>query len=212
MVPWKEQKTYPACQARLKKTWNSPIYGFFHAEPNIEVVTGRRCHQFICLADRCKGQGHNRKTVRRYLDTSDAKSTSNLRKHAERCFGVEIVKKSVGSTVGAVREGVMQQRGNGTLPYAFDKIAGKGVARYSPQQLTKVEIQAAVVRWVSGRQRPFSIISDPKFLYLMKTGRPGFYVPSTLTVSRDVHKAYAVLRRRITSMLQVSYTFKNITL
>ena len=29
--------------------------------------------------------------VRRYLDTSDAKSTGNLRKHARACWGVETV-------------------------------------------------------------------------------------------------------------------------
>ena len=45
---------------------------------------------FECAATRCKGKinGH---MVRRYLDTGDAKSTRNLRKHAKICWGEEAV-------------------------------------------------------------------------------------------------------------------------
>ena len=39
---------------------------------------------------RCMGKGNGR-MVRRYLDTGDAKSTSNLRKHAKICWGEEAV-------------------------------------------------------------------------------------------------------------------------
>ena len=54
------------------------------------MVKGRRVHVFECYAKHCKGKGNGR-FVRRYLDTTDAKSTSNLRKHAKICFGDEEV-------------------------------------------------------------------------------------------------------------------------
>jgi hypothetical protein len=72
------------------KDWNSPIYVFFKPTPMIEYIKDRRVHVFECNAKSCKGKGNGR-MVRRYLDTSDAKSTSNLRKHAKICWGEEVV-------------------------------------------------------------------------------------------------------------------------
>jgi hypothetical protein len=37
----------------------------------------------------------------------------------------------------------------------------------------------------------------------MKTGRPGYQVPSPETVSRDVKKVFVQVRKRIAKMLQV---------
>ena len=70
--------------------WNSPIYAFFKAIPMIEYIQGCRLHVFECTATHCKGKGNGR-LVRRYLDTGDAKSTSNLRKHAKICWGEDTV-------------------------------------------------------------------------------------------------------------------------
>ena len=42
---------------RLVREWTSPIYAFFHPHPLIEVIGGRRCHEFICGATECKGRG-----------------------------------------------------------------------------------------------------------------------------------------------------------
>jgi hypothetical protein len=39
----------------------------------------------------------------------------------------------------------------------------------------------------------------------MKTGRPGYYIPSPVTVSRDVKKVFVKSRQRIAKMLQVYY-------
>jgi hypothetical protein len=124
---------------RLQKTWTSPIYGFFQSDPLISIVNGRRCHEFICGAQPCKGQGLNGKLVRRFLDKGDAKSTGNLRKHAERCWGKDIVGDSVGSTSAAVREGISKQR-TMSITLAFDK-TGKGAARYSHRPHSKIEVR-----------------------------------------------------------------------
>jgi len=71
---------------RLLKDWNSPIYAFFTPTPSIEYIKGHRVYVFECSTKHCRGKGNGR-LVHRYLDTSDAKSTSNLRKHAKICWG-----------------------------------------------------------------------------------------------------------------------------
>lgn len=62
-----------------------------------------------------------------------------------------------------------------------------------------------IVRWVSENARPFSIVADRWFLCLMMSGRPGLYVPSPSSVSRDVKIVFAKTRKRIAAMLQVKH-------
>lgn len=64
--------------------------------------------------------------------------------------------------------------------------------------------RAEFVRWVAESLRPFKIIKDRGFQCLMKTGRPGTYIPSERTVSRDVKAVFARVRQRIAKMLRVS--------
>ena len=52
--------------------------------------------------------------------------------------------------------------------------------------------------------RPFSIVEDDGFKTLMKTGRPDYYLPSRVTVARDVKQVFKNTRERIATMLQVS--------
>ena len=69
----------------LANDWTSPIYVFFHCTPHIEYVDSRQVHIFECTASHCKSKhGHD---VRCFLDTGDAKSTSNLHQHAKTCWG-----------------------------------------------------------------------------------------------------------------------------
>lgn len=56
----------------LMKEWTAPVYAFFHPRPTIVEVDGRQAHDFKCAARACKVK------VRRYMDTKDARSTSNL--------------------------------------------------------------------------------------------------------------------------------------
>src|SRR5271163_2001104 len=78
------------CTERLLKDWTSPIYVFFKPTPSIEYIKERHVHVFECSAVHWMGKGNGRH-VRRYLDTGDAKSTSNLHKHAKICWGDEAV-------------------------------------------------------------------------------------------------------------------------
>jgi hypothetical protein len=63
--------------------------------------------------------------------------------------------------------------------------------------------RAELVRWVAENLRPFRIVEDRAFLSLMKTGRPGYYLPSRWTLARDVHIVFENAKKRIGKMLQV---------
>jgi hypothetical protein len=122
---------------RLSKDWNSPIYVFFKPTPLIEYVKERRVHVFECSAKHCRGKGNGR-MVRRYLDTSDAKSTGNLRKHAKICWGAETVAAADETrNVDAAREAVKKVK-DGSITEAFERVA-KGKVTYSHRQHTTTE-------------------------------------------------------------------------
>ena len=85
----------PIKPEHLAKDWTVPIYAFFAPRPSIEIIDNRRCcHEFQCGATHCKGKGQNAWIVHRFLDTEDWKSTSNLRKHATHCWGIDIIKEA----------------------------------------------------------------------------------------------------------------------
>jgi hypothetical protein len=66
-----------------------------------------------------------------------------------------------------------------------------------------LQCRAEIVRWVSESKRPFKIVNDRGFQSLMKTGRPGYHIPSPSTVSRDVKQVFKRVRQRIAKMLRV---------
>ena len=119
---------------RLKNDWNAPIYAFFEAVPNVEYHDGRRFHEFLCAAKGCH------KKIRRYLDTKDSKSTSNLRKHAKQCWGPEAVDEADRiKDAEAAREAVTKQVSrSGSITHSFER-RGKGKATYSHRRHTRTE-------------------------------------------------------------------------
>ena len=119
------------------KSWSSPIYAFYKPTPRIGYEDGRRFHAFMCSA---KGCG---KEVRRFLSKKDAASTSNLKKHAEKCWGKEVVAqakeykncsdardKLTSKLAGHVRDG--------TITASFER-QGKGAVTFSHRQHTSME-------------------------------------------------------------------------
>ncbi|KAF8126012.1 hypothetical protein EV363DRAFT_1349519 [Boletus edulis] len=72
----------------LKKTWRSPIYTFFSDDVSVQYHNSRPCHFFPCAARKCKTALGG---VRRYQDTKDKSSTTNLKHHAIGCFGKDAV-------------------------------------------------------------------------------------------------------------------------
>lgn len=183
---------------RLSKKWTSAIYAFYHPVPTIETVDGRRCHVFACAKKTCKY------LCRRYLDKADSNSTSNLRKHTRSCWGPEVLTaaENAGSLDEARTKVVKALNLSGSITAVFER-TGKGKATYSNRQHTKVETRTELVRWVSESLRPFRIVQDRGFNCLMKTGRPDYYLPSAMTVCRDVKTVFARTRSRIAKMLRV---------
>ncbi|KAG2086663.1 uncharacterized protein F5147DRAFT_553382, partial [Suillus discolor] len=166
---------------RLSKDWTAPVYAFFRSAPTIEYIDGRRCHSFQCAATNCK---HKTWGVRRYLDTGDAKSTGNMRKHAKKCWGAETVEsadkaKNATEVCGTTVKGILDPQ---TITVAFER-KGKGKVTFSHRQHMKMESWAEIVCWVAESKRPFQIVSDCGFQSLMKMGRLEYYIPSPTTVS-----------------------------
>ncbi|RXW23667.1 hypothetical protein EST38_g2184 [Candolleomyces aberdarensis] len=165
----------------LMKNWTSPTYAFFHPRPRITMHKGRKCLEFICGAPHCKGtgRGEEARVVRRYLNTRDETSTSNLQ-------GLKTVKRHP----------------DGRLEAVFARKGGKEAVTYSTQNHTYEEAHVEIVRWVAESIRPASIVEDNGFKVLMKTGRPHYKLPSRFTVARDVHEVFKRTRARIAKMLQ----------
>ena len=65
--------------------------------------------------------------MRRYLDTADKGSTSNMRKHARHCWGEDIVKKADDAkdelTLDNIREGLAATKNgqDGSIVAFFDR-------------------------------------------------------------------------------------------
>ncbi|KAF8141796.1 hypothetical protein EV363DRAFT_1150501, partial [Boletus edulis] len=189
----------------LQKEWISPVYAFFNPTPTICEIDGHCVHEFACSVHGCKVN------VRRYLDTKDARSTGNMRKHVRLCWGAGILDAADNakdaSEVCTNIVGSVQQ--TGSIAAAFEhKGKGKitylrfGRFTYSHHQHTHSETRAEIVRWLSENQQLFSIIADRGFQSLMQTGRPEYYLPSPDTVSCDTKQVFARTQMRIARMLQ----------
>lgn len=184
-------------QERMMIDWKSNIYAFFAPVPDIEYVNGRRCHVFKCLGKHCKH------AVRRFLDKADKSSTGNMHKHVKACWGMEVLSSISGAcTLESARQGITSYKSNGSIVSALNV---KGKVTYSNRQSTKTETRVQIVRWVVENLRPFEIVQDRAFQFLMKTGRPEYYLPHPSTVSRDVKVIFGRARTNIATMLQVSW-------
>ncbi|EIM91972.1 uncharacterized protein STEHIDRAFT_47451, partial [Stereum hirsutum FP-91666 SS1] len=185
---------------RLAKTWTRPIYTFFDPTPEVKYEKTRRYHAFRCNARFCKGKS---RIVNRFLDSKDHNSTSNLRKHAKKCWGDEIINtadqaKDASEVRNKIMGGFLR---DGSITTAFER-KGKGEVLYSHRAHTWTQSRAEFIRWVSESLRPFKIVNNHGFHCLMKTGQPGTYIPSDCTVSRDVKAVFAKARQRIAKMLR----------
>jgi hypothetical protein len=105
-------------------------------------VDGRRCHTFKCAGKSCKVK------IRRYLDTRDSGSTSNMRKHVKSCWGEDALKGADGvKDAKEARELVTKPfLRNGSITAAFER-QGKGSVSYSHQQHTKTETRSVILHY-----------------------------------------------------------------
>jgi hypothetical protein len=138
------------------------------------------------------------------LDKGDAKSTSNTRKHAKKCWGDEVVAsadkaKNANKICATTIKGALDPQ---LITAAFER-KGKGKVKYSNCQYMKTEARPEIVQWVAESKRPFEIVVDHGFQSLMKTGWPDYYIPSPTTVSHNVKKVFVNVRKRMVKMQQV---------
>jgi hypothetical protein len=128
-----------------------------------------------------------------------------MRRHVVKCWGDEALKAAAAvEDISKVREVVVKALNEtGTISAAFER-KGKGKVTYSNRQHTRAETRVVLVQWVSKSLRPFDVVNDESFQCLMKTGRPGYYLPSPKTISRDVKTVFARTRIRIAKLLRVS--------
>ncbi|TFK80194.1 hypothetical protein K466DRAFT_446761, partial [Polyporus arcularius HHB13444] len=171
---------------RLQQTWTAPIYAFFSPDVTIGYNdVGRRYHAFRCNAKPCKGRQGS--LVHRYLDTSDAKSTGNLRRHAKNCWGIETVERADDADdADEVRATIAKaKKFDGSITAHFAR--KKGAVTYSHRQHTKAETR---------------LTYDRAFQSLMKTGRPSYYLPSASTCSCDAKNVFKGARGKVAKILR----------
>ena len=131
----KDVCTYHMTAARIQSKWTSIYYGFFSTEVEIEFVDGRCSHVFACAKENCKIK------VRRYLDTGDATSTSNLRGHVVKCWGKEVIAraKALGNDKN-VRAEFIDKTTSGDISVMLGLKGGKNVS-YSHRNHTCAEVR-----------------------------------------------------------------------
>jgi hypothetical protein len=87
--------------------------------------------------------------VRRFLDTADKGSTSNMRKHAKHCWGEDIIKKADEAkeelTLDNIRETLSEAKKtqDGSIVAFFDR-KGKGKVKYMIRQHTYEESRLVI--------------------------------------------------------------------
>ncbi|KAJ7189125.1 hypothetical protein C8R46DRAFT_877547 [Mycena filopes] len=94
----------------LKVNWTAPIYAFFKPATLKFDSDGRAYHFFGCTSPTCV---YDAKAVKRYTDTTDSTGTSNLKKHARRCFG--------GASVDAALKGAKLDTRDSSIHAAFGR-------------------------------------------------------------------------------------------
>jgi hypothetical protein len=115
--------------------WTAGVYGFFKPDPMIEYVNGRCAHAFVCAATHCHGTSCH---IRQFLDTKDAKSTSNLMRHALKCRGEDNVDATCSRPADEVHEAMKGGLVSGSIIAALGW-KKKGTIRYSHCQHTRTE-------------------------------------------------------------------------
>ncbi|PPQ84145.1 hypothetical protein CVT24_002213 [Panaeolus cyanescens] len=171
----------------LDETWKSPIYAFFDTPPVIKEGAHGKLGPF----------------VRRYVDTANAKSTSNLKIHAVKCWGPDLVRRGLAQeSRQAVKEGLANVKmKDGKLTAVFKRAPG-AVVSYLLVELSYTETRVECVRWVSEHMRPFTIVEDAPFLKIVRSGRPKFRIPGRHTVARDTHAVFKVVKERLKRLFQ----------
>ena len=121
--------------ARLRKDWESSVYGFYKPEVQIKLgKDGCRGHEFHCSKAGCNTK------ITQWLDKADSRSTRNLHKHTKKCWGPEVLQAADGLKEEDVWSAVAAFVRLGSIR-AFFAIQNRAEKRtYSARQHTRSEI------------------------------------------------------------------------
>ncbi|KAF8870739.1 hypothetical protein BD779DRAFT_1415763, partial [Infundibulicybe gibba] len=153
----------------LKTTWRSAVYGFFSATVTVKYDDDpryekpRKYHWFKCTALKCRGKGG----IRRYQDSQDRAATSNLKAHATKCFGRDIVNAAFNNAQVNCRDG--------SVFAAFAQLSQP--ATVSHRIHTSEETRMHIVQWCTESHHSHCIVRDREFQSLMMAGRPSLALP-----------------------------------
>ncbi|KAF8581723.1 hypothetical protein K439DRAFT_1353072 [Ramaria rubella] len=133
--------------------------------------------------------GYSPSVICRFIATTDAQSTGNLRTHVRKCWGEDVlhvlqVGDKAKDQTEARKKVVKGYKKNRSITAAFER-TGKGKVLFSHRQHAKAETRCGHNSY-----------------QCLQTGRPGYYLPSPSTVARDVKLVFARTRTRIARMLQ----------
>ena len=150
--------------------------------------------------------------MRRYQDSKDRGATSNLKSHAIKCFGKDVVAAAFNDAPTGKQDGSIfaefTRQGQAPVKVTHQAHTTEETRRVASLSsgffLTSNDHRAHIVRWCTESNRPLNIVKDREFEVLMKAGRPGTMLPSASTVTRDVKAAFERCREHIDSLLKVS--------
>ncbi|KAJ3964479.1 hypothetical protein EV361DRAFT_761420, partial [Lentinula raphanica] len=175
----------------------SPVYAFFHEEPEIEFAKNDKPGYLMYRCIQCGEK------IRQGVQTGDQGSTGNMRNHVKRCRGEDALAAIKESTLDQARAAVREfSKGKQTTLTAVVTTVKAWFKTFSTRSPDKEKIRVVTARWVAESSRPFRIVQDRSFRWLQKEGRPSQYVPSEKTVARDVRKLYAAAKESLAKELQ----------
>ncbi|KAJ7749872.1 hypothetical protein B0H14DRAFT_2405859 [Mycena olivaceomarginata] len=173
----------------------SGIYQFFEPPKLDRDDDGQEYQFFKCSAPRgCKhkGKGTTRfQTNKNGSKATDRSSTSNLVKHAKKCWGADVVE--------AWMKGVEAQGRDSDILATFTRASDCPV-QLSDCMLTEAELRVHIVHWVSENHRPLNLVEDQEFRLIFSAGRPEFWLPGHRAVSRDLNAAYRQARAHVEAL------------
>ncbi|KAJ7898300.1 hypothetical protein B0H14DRAFT_2169173, partial [Mycena olivaceomarginata] len=123
----------------------------------------------------------------------DRSSTSNLKKHAIKCWGKDVVN-------GRLNNVDPKQRDSNIFA-AFSR-ADQRPKRAAHRVHTEAELRAHLVRWVAESNRPIRIVEDREFREISAAGRPELNIHGRHTLARDLSAAYERCRAHVQSLLE----------
>ncbi|KAJ3753776.1 hypothetical protein EV360DRAFT_27774, partial [Lentinula raphanica] len=166
----------------------SAVYAFFHAEPEIEFAKDNTAEYLVYRCTNCSEK------LRQGLKTGDRGSTvGNLREHVRKCWGEE--------TLAAVKDTSLEKARAAVKESKKTKQTTLTIVVNAYPAHSHLAHSVVTARWVAESARPFLIVRNRGYRWLQKEGRPNHFVPSNVTVARDVKKLYVASKQQLVQEL-----------